>query len=135
MPVEQRKQRSNFAEVALSLWFKAVARRHGLQGLILTDAAGLLVGSSLEKDEAQRLAAFIPRAQQHGVPENAITIGRLDFQPIRVDEMPMFLCAVGNGGPYNDSLEEAEVGVQRILTNQLEGTPGVPAGQVPAVMS
>ncbi|MCB9556203.1 MAG: hypothetical protein H6707_08890 [Deltaproteobacteria bacterium] len=112
MTLERRRRRSSFAGLALRYWFAAIAKRTRLFGLVLADSAGFLVASNLRGPEAEELAAIAPLlgrpSQQAEVPVSVVSV--------RVEEVCLYLCAIGDESPRNAALRLAEGGVQRILT-------------------
>lgn len=113
---ERRKKRSGNLYLALRYWLTATARRTGVAGLALTDARGMLLASSLPRAHAEELASLLPmlvrpQAQPDPDPFNL---------PMSIREVPLLggrllLCAVGDASLRELGLEEAAVGVQRIM--------------------
>ncbi len=122
MHVERRRKRSSYSRLALQYWLSSVASQQRLFALVLADAAGLLVASSLGGPEAEELAAVAPllaRPNEAGRcpaerPDIPVLIQKLSF-----DEASLFLCAVGDRQRSRRSLKLAEGGVRRILDEPL----------------
>jgi hypothetical protein len=111
---ERRKKRSGNLFLALRYWLTATAERTGVAGLALTDRRGMLLASSLSRAHAEELASLLPvlvRSEPGAGPFNL---------PMSIREVPLLggrllLCAVGDASLRELGLDEAAVGVQRIM--------------------
>ena len=118
MNVERRRKRSSYSGLALRYWLTSVASQQRLFALVLADAAGLLVASSLGGPEAEELAAVAPLLAR---PDEAgINVAERSDVPVVIhkllfDQSSFFLCAVGDRKRSRQSVRVAEGGVRRIL--------------------
>jgi hypothetical protein len=118
MRPERRRKRSSYTGLSLQYWLSSMAREERLFALVLADAAGLLVASSLAGPEAEELAAVAPllaRPTDAGLVEGErgeipVSIRRMHFE-----RCSLYLCAVGDRQRSRRCLRLAEGGVRRIL--------------------
>jgi hypothetical protein len=118
MHVERRRKRSSYSGLALQYWLSSVANQQQLFALILADAAGLLVASSLRGPEAEELAAVAPLLARPD--ESGLNVAERGNVPVVVhkvlfEQSSFFLCAVGERQKSRRSVRLAEGGVRRIL--------------------
>jgi hypothetical protein len=116
---ERRRERSERAEEALTLWLRSTAQRMRLPCLVLADNAGLLVASSLDTERSEELAALAPLLLRRDAQ------GRT---PVERHKVPMAIHAVDHEGATllliavsgevqcrERGLAAARLGVRRIL--------------------
>ncbi|MCC6748276.1 MAG: hypothetical protein IT371_11495 [Deltaproteobacteria bacterium] len=117
MQAERRRKRTSYYALALHYWLAAEAARFRMFGLVLADAAGLLVASSFRGPEAEELAALAPLLVRNGGDGKRPVPGApLSVQRLTVDGSTLYLCAVGRPLPTAGSLDDAAQGIHRILT-------------------
>ena len=120
MQPERRKRRSGNPFLALTYWLEAAARRWEMSGLLLADAHGHVIATSLSPRHAQEVATVAPLvAQGEGWPS---------FTSLVVRELPtvggtLLLCGVGQTETpgAGAALEQVAVGVRRIIRQLLGG--------------
>jgi hypothetical protein len=118
MHVERRRKRSSYSSLALQYWLSSIASQQEVFALILADAAGLLVASSLRGPEAEELAAVAPLLARPD--DSGLNVAERGDVPVVIhkvlfDQSSFFLCAVGDRGRSRRSVRLAEGGVRRIL--------------------
>lgn len=111
---ERRQLRSENPGPALTLWLQGVARREGLDELVLADAEGFLVASAGNHPKAETLAAVapLPDASAHFQREFPHLV--LQVRTIEVAGDSFFICAL-NRRSDGVMLEDVEGGILRIL--------------------
>ncbi len=113
---ERRRKRSSFAGLALQYLFNAIARRQGLQGIVLADTAGLVVATNLQKGDAEEVAAMAPlMARSAGLEYDWYWGSPLVMRQVEIDGYPFYLCALGANMPAIQGAREAAGAVDRIL--------------------
>ena len=113
---ERRRRRSSFAGLALQYLFKAIARRQGLEGLVLADTAGLVVATNLPDADAEEVAALAPlMVRSAGLEYDWYWGAPLVIEQIEVDGYPFYLCALGANLQAVQGAHEAAGAVDRIL--------------------
>jgi len=118
---ERRIRRSSQTGEALHYQLEHVAKEQDLVALVLADASGLLVAASRSGPEAEELAAVAPIAARRAAvcPRNPVAEER--YLPcavgqIMVDDVPLYLLAVGERRRARMAIASASFGVRRILT-------------------
>jgi hypothetical protein len=111
--IERRTNRSSHPSVALSRWLDAMASKNGLSGIVLGDDAGLLVAHGvMDVDRAEAVAAVACLGLPEGVDSSEMKV--LSFQ-----HEGAALVLAGLGNPSSIQLEDARIGVSRILSERL----------------
>jgi len=118
---ERRIRRSSMTGEALHYQLEHVANEQELVALVLADSAGMLVAANRSGPEAEELAAVAPIAARRAslCPKNPVAQER--YLPcavgqLTVDDVPMFLLAVGDRRRARMAIASASFGVRRILT-------------------
>ena len=118
---ERRIRRSSMTGEALHYQLESVAKEQELVALVLADSAGILVAANRAGPEAEELAAVAPIAARRAslCPKNPVAEER--YLPcavgqLTVDDVPLFLLAVGDRRKARMAIASACFGVRRILT-------------------
>ena len=114
--LERRKNRSRLSAMALRYWLQATVQRLGVEGLVLSDAHGVVVASSLHADRAEKLAAVAPLWSRGSLVRVDSMSRPLQIHEVKVGADEMYLCAWGSPADQ-PALQQAERGIQRILAD------------------
>lgn len=121
MHLERRRKRSSFTGLALQYYLASVARRNQVVAMVVADTAGLLVAGSMRGPEAEELAAVTPLLMRESA--DGRTLAERHDLPMSIERVPVegesiYVCAVGEAGRCDLSLDEARYGVSRILATE-----------------
>ena len=113
---ERRRKRSSFAGLALQYLFNAIARRQGLQGIVLADTSGLVVATNVKMADAEEVAAMAPlMVKSAGLEYDWYWGAPLVIRQVEVEGEPFYLCALGANMPAMQGASEAAGALDRIL--------------------
>ncbi len=118
---ERRVRRSGHTGEALRFQLEHVAKEQELVALVLADSSGFLVAANRNGPEAEELAAVAPIAARRATLASLSPVIEERHLPcavgqLTVDDIPLYLLAVGDRKRARIAIASASLGVRRILT-------------------